>query len=151
MPRAWKFVGNAIYSATAIGLHVKTQGKGSAHSSHRQCNRLWWAVFLLGTTLCTMTGRPPGMIELFCATHLPVAKLGGKVWNQLNAPIPKSGVKVLMGKEPPHTNQARKRHCPKTIHICSSFCQVRPCLPDGQEILALNMNFIPRKSCQEKT
>ncbi|KAJ5123579.1 hypothetical protein N7448_009676 [Penicillium atrosanguineum] len=70
--RSWRIIGIAIRSAVAMGLNLRNDGDSVAHLSKETRYRVWWALFMLDTVLCVMTGRPPSSDEVFCTTPLPI-------------------------------------------------------------------------------
>ncbi|KAJ5605772.1 hypothetical protein N7510_008553 [Penicillium lagena] len=67
--RAWRMIGIAIRSAVTIGLHLRSETDTIPHESKETVYRVWWALFMLDTVLCEMTGRPPS--KIFSTTPLP--------------------------------------------------------------------------------
>jgi hypothetical protein len=65
-------MGIAIRSAVAMGLNLRSDSDSVAHLSKETRYRVWWALFMLDTVLCVMTGRPPSSDEVFCTTPLPI-------------------------------------------------------------------------------
>jgi hypothetical protein len=55
-----------------MGLNLRSESENIPHFSKEVRYRLWWALFMLDTVLCEMTGRPLSMGEIFCTTPLPV-------------------------------------------------------------------------------
>ena len=55
-----------------MGLNLRHDGDSVAHLSKETRYRVWWALFMLDTVLCVMTGRPPSSDEVFCTTPLPL-------------------------------------------------------------------------------
>ncbi|OQD84748.1 hypothetical protein PENANT_c012G06466 [Penicillium antarcticum] len=70
--RSWRIIGIAIRSAVTMGLNLRSESESVPHFSKEFRYRLWWALFMLDTVLCEMTGRPLSMEEIFCTTPLPV-------------------------------------------------------------------------------
>ncbi|CAG8383686.1 unnamed protein product [Penicillium salamii] len=70
--RSWRFVGIAIRSAMAMGLNLRSETDSITHSSRELRYRVWWALLLLDTVLCEITGRPPSTGHAFCTTPLPI-------------------------------------------------------------------------------
>ncbi|CAG7920829.1 unnamed protein product [Penicillium olsonii] len=70
--RSWRTAGTAIRSAMAMGLNLRSETGSITHSSRELRYRVWWALFLLDTTLCEITGRPPITKHIFCSMPLPV-------------------------------------------------------------------------------
>lgn len=62
-------IGIAIRSAVAMGLHLRSETDSIPHESKETVYRVWWALFMLDTVLCEMTGRPPS--KIFSTTPLP--------------------------------------------------------------------------------
>ncbi|KAJ5815409.1 hypothetical protein N7474_007186 [Penicillium riverlandense] len=67
--RAWRMIGIAIRSAITMGLHLRSETNSIPHESKETVYRVWWALFMLDTVLCEMTGRPPS--KIFSTTPLP--------------------------------------------------------------------------------
>jgi hypothetical protein len=55
-----------------MGLNLRSESSIIDHLSKEIRYRVWWALFMLDTVLCVMTGRPPSTIESFCSTPLPL-------------------------------------------------------------------------------
>ncbi|KAJ5505878.1 hypothetical protein N7453_004835 [Penicillium expansum] len=70
--RAWRKCGIAIQSAVAMGIHLRSESTSITHVSKETRYRLWWALYLLDTLLCVMTGRMPRMQQEHCTTPFPV-------------------------------------------------------------------------------
>ncbi|KAJ5771458.1 uncharacterized protein N7511_003509 [Penicillium nucicola] len=70
--RSWRIFGIAIQSAVAMGLNLRSENVVIGHLSKETRYRVWWALFMLDTVLCVMTGRPPSIGETFCSTPLPL-------------------------------------------------------------------------------
>ncbi|KAJ5642674.1 hypothetical protein N7490_006674 [Penicillium lividum] len=70
--RSWIILGVAIRSAVTMGLNLRSESNTIGHLSKEIRYRLWWALFMLDTVLCVMTGRPPSTSETFCSTPLPL-------------------------------------------------------------------------------
>ncbi|KAJ5340277.1 hypothetical protein N7541_009401 [Penicillium brevicompactum] len=70
--RSWRIFGIAIQSAVAMGLNLRSENDVIGHLSKETRYRVWWALFMLDTVLCVMTGRPPSTGETFCSTPLPL-------------------------------------------------------------------------------
>ncbi|KAJ5779361.1 hypothetical protein N7457_007081 [Penicillium paradoxum] len=70
--RAWRLCGIAIQSAIAMGIHLRSESTTITYVSKETRYRLWWALYLLDTVLCVMTGRMPRMQQEHCTTPLPV-------------------------------------------------------------------------------
>ncbi|KAJ5346126.1 hypothetical protein N7452_004130 [Penicillium brevicompactum] len=70
--RSWRIFGIAIQSAVAMGLNLRNENDVIGHLSKETRYRVWWALFMLDTVLCVMTGRPPSTGETFCSTPLPL-------------------------------------------------------------------------------
>ncbi|KAJ5762162.1 uncharacterized protein N7511_005544 [Penicillium nucicola] len=70
--RSWRIIGIAIRSAVTMGLNLRSESESVPHFSKEVRYRLWWALFMLDTVLCEMTGRPLSMGDIFCTTPLPV-------------------------------------------------------------------------------
>ncbi|KAJ5820621.1 C6 transcription factor [Penicillium riverlandense] len=69
--RSWRAIGNAIRSAITMGLNFPISTSRISQQSKETRYRLWWALFVLETDLCVMTGRPPSTNMIDCATPLP--------------------------------------------------------------------------------
>ncbi|KAJ5147916.1 hypothetical protein N7476_000571 [Penicillium atrosanguineum] len=70
--RSWRLIGIAIRSALAMGIHLRSDTRNVTPLSKETRYRLWWALVMLETVLCVMTGRPPSTSANFCTTPLPV-------------------------------------------------------------------------------
>ncbi|KAJ5642647.1 hypothetical protein N7490_006647 [Penicillium lividum] len=70
--RSWIIVGVAIRSAVTMGLNLRSESNTIGHLSKEIRYRVWWALFMLDTVLCIMTGRPPSTSDTFCSTPLPL-------------------------------------------------------------------------------
>ncbi|OGE48032.1 hypothetical protein PENARI_c033G07710 [Penicillium arizonense] len=81
--RSWKCCGIAICSALAMGLHLRSESQSVAPLSKEIRYRVWWALYVLDTSLSGITGRPPRMSEAFCTTPLPMPFEEGDLHNQL--------------------------------------------------------------------
>jgi hypothetical protein len=64
--------GIAIQSAVTMGIHLRSESSNITYVSKETRYRLWWALYLLDTLLCVITGRMPRMQREHCATPLPV-------------------------------------------------------------------------------
>ncbi|KAJ6018458.1 hypothetical protein N7499_003746 [Penicillium canescens] len=69
--RSWRIIGIAIRSAVTMGLNLRSESESVPQFSKEIRYRLWWALFMLDTVLCEMTGRPLSMREIFYTTPLP--------------------------------------------------------------------------------
>ncbi|KAJ5936521.1 transcriptional regulator family: Fungal Specific TF [Penicillium verhagenii] len=70
--RSWIILGVAIRSAVTMGLNLRNESSTIGHLSKEIRYRVWWALFMLDTVLCVMTGRPPSTSDTFCSTPLPL-------------------------------------------------------------------------------
>ncbi|KAJ5898270.1 hypothetical protein N7504_008558 [Penicillium tannophilum] len=70
--RSWIILGVAIRSAVTMGLNLRSESTAIGHLSKEIRYRVWWALFMLDTVLCVMTGRPPSTSQTFCSTPLPL-------------------------------------------------------------------------------
>lgn len=70
--RSWRMIGIAIRSAVAMGLNRRIESDSIVHLSKEIRYRVWWALFMLDTLLCVVTGRPPTITEYFRTTPLPL-------------------------------------------------------------------------------
>ncbi|KAJ5637550.1 hypothetical protein N7490_007429 [Penicillium lividum] len=70
--RSWIILGVAIRSAVTMGLNLRSESNTIGHLSKEIRYRVWWALFMLDTVLCVMTGRPPSTSDTFCSTPLPL-------------------------------------------------------------------------------
>ncbi|KAJ5151508.1 uncharacterized protein N7482_010760, partial [Penicillium canariense] len=70
--RSWKCCGIAMRSALAMGLNLRSESQSVAPLSKEIRYRVWWALYVLDTSLSVMTGRPPGISGIFCTTPLPI-------------------------------------------------------------------------------
>jgi hypothetical protein len=80
--RSWRIIGTAVQSAMAMGIHLRSDADSVTHLSKETRYRLWWALYMLDTTLCMMTGRPPSFGEVFCTTPLPVPYREEDFWDE---------------------------------------------------------------------
>jgi len=55
-----------------MGLNLRSESESVPYFSKELRYRLWWALLMLDTVLCEMTGRPLSIREIFCTTPLPV-------------------------------------------------------------------------------
>jgi hypothetical protein len=55
-----------------MGLNLRSESDSVGYLSKETRYRVWWALFMLDTVLCVMTGRPPSTGETFCSTPLPL-------------------------------------------------------------------------------
>lgn len=55
-----------------MGIHLRSESTSITHVSKETRYRLWWALYLLDTLLCVMTGRMPRMQQEHCTTPFPV-------------------------------------------------------------------------------
>lgn len=55
-----------------MGLNLRSESTAIGHLSKEIRYRVWWALFMLDTVLCVMTGRPPSTSQTFCSTPLPL-------------------------------------------------------------------------------
>lgn len=62
----------AIRSAVTMGLNLRSESGIIPHVSKETRYRMWWALLMLDTVLCVMTGRPPSTGVGFCTTPAPV-------------------------------------------------------------------------------
>ncbi|KAJ5659973.1 hypothetical protein N7507_006424 [Penicillium longicatenatum] len=76
--RSWIILGVAIRSAVTMGLNLRSESNVIGHLSKEIRYRVWWALFMLDTVLCVMTGRPPSTSETFCSTPLPLPYTEGE-------------------------------------------------------------------------
>ncbi|KOS42460.1 hypothetical protein ACN38_g6656 [Penicillium nordicum] len=70
--RAWRKCGIAIQSAVAMGIHLRCESPSITHVSKETRYRIWWALYVLDTLLCVITGRMPRIQQEHCTTPLPV-------------------------------------------------------------------------------
>ncbi|KAI1832370.1 transcriptional regulator family: Fungal Specific TF [Penicillium roqueforti] len=70
--RSWRMIGIAVRSALAMGLNLRSESFNIAHFSKENRYRVWWALFMLDTVLCVITGRPPSYGNDFCTTPRPI-------------------------------------------------------------------------------
>jgi hypothetical protein len=70
--RSWRILGIAIRSAVTMGLNLRSESSIVDNLSKEIRYRVWWALFMLDTVLCVMTGRPPSTIETFYSTPHPL-------------------------------------------------------------------------------
>lgn len=74
--------GNAIQSAIAMGIQLRSDSLNITHVSKETRYRLWWALYLLDTLLCVTTGRMPRMHREHCTTPLPVPYKEESFWDE---------------------------------------------------------------------
>jgi hypothetical protein len=55
-----------------MGIHLRSESSSITHVSKETRYRLWWALYLLDTLLCVMTGRMPRMQREHYTTPFPV-------------------------------------------------------------------------------
>lgn len=55
-----------------MGLNLRIETDSITHFSRELRYRVWWALYLLDTVLCEMTGRPPIAGHTVCTTPLPI-------------------------------------------------------------------------------
>lgn len=65
-------LGTAIQSALAMGLNLRNAADEVPFSSKEIRYRVWWALFVLDSSLQMITGRPPQTNTSFCTTPLPI-------------------------------------------------------------------------------
>ncbi|KAJ5385767.1 hypothetical protein N7509_008308 [Penicillium cosmopolitanum] len=70
--RSWRVIGVSIRSALAMGLSLRNETDNISPVSKETRYRVWWALSMLDTVLCVMTGRPPSIGEIYCTTPLPI-------------------------------------------------------------------------------
>ncbi|KAJ5674224.1 transcriptional regulator family: Fungal Specific TF [Penicillium macrosclerotiorum] len=70
--RSWRILGMAIRSAVSMGLNLRSGTDSVAEVSKETRYRVWWALFVLDTVLCEITGRSPSTQDSFCTTPLPI-------------------------------------------------------------------------------
>ncbi|CAG8230112.1 unnamed protein product [Penicillium olsonii] len=85
--RAWRMCGVAIQSAMAMGIHLRSDSSNITYVSKEIRYRLWWALYLLDTQVCVMTGRMPRMQREHCTTPLPVPYPEDSFWDDQVAAI----------------------------------------------------------------
>jgi hypothetical protein len=79
--RSWRVIGIAIRSAVAMGINLRSDTDSVTHLSKETRYRVWWALYMLDSALCVMTGRPPSSNEVFCTTPLPIPYREEDFWN----------------------------------------------------------------------
>ena len=79
--------GVAIQSAMAMGIHLRSDSSNITYVSKEIRYRLWWALYLLDTQVCVMTGRMPRMQREHCTTPLPVPYPEDSFWDDQVAAI----------------------------------------------------------------
>ncbi|OKP12564.1 hypothetical protein PENSUB_1803 [Penicillium subrubescens] len=72
LDRAWRMLGTAFQSAVAMGLHLRNSANEVQFSSKEIRYRVWWALFVMDSSLQAITGRPPKTDTHFCTTPLPM-------------------------------------------------------------------------------
>ena len=66
-----------------MGLHLRNESQSVAPLSKEIRYRVWWALYVLDTSLAGITGRPLRMSEAFCTTPLPMPFEEGDLHNKL--------------------------------------------------------------------
>lgn len=69
---AWRICGISIGSALAMGLHLRNEKIDMAPILKEIRYRVWWALCVLDTLLCMISGRPLRMGDDFHTTPLPL-------------------------------------------------------------------------------
>ncbi|KAJ5138757.1 uncharacterized protein N7515_003605 [Penicillium bovifimosum] len=80
--RAWRVCGVAIQSAISMGIHLRSESSSITHVSKETRYRLWWALYVMDSLLCGMTGRMPRMPQEHCTTPLPVPYKEEDFWDE---------------------------------------------------------------------
>ena len=65
-------LGTAFQSAVAMGLHLRNSANEVQFLSKEIRYRVWWALFVMDSSLQAITGRPPKTDIHFCTTPLPM-------------------------------------------------------------------------------
>lgn len=65
--------GLAIQSAVTMGFHLRSDSPSITLASKETRYRLWWALYLLDTLACLITGRMPRMHREHYTTPLPIS------------------------------------------------------------------------------
>lgn len=65
--------GLAIQSAVTMGIHLRSDSPSITLASKETRYRLWWALFLLDTLVCLITGRMPRIYREHYTTPLPIS------------------------------------------------------------------------------
>lgn len=58
-----------------MGLNLRSESESAPYFSKELRYQLWWALSMLDTILCEMTGHPLSIKKNFCTTPLP-GKIG---------------------------------------------------------------------------
>jgi hypothetical protein len=65
-----------------MGLNLRSETENITHFSKELRYRVWWALFMLDTLLCEITGRPLTMGHTFCTTPLPSPSAEEGLWDE---------------------------------------------------------------------
>lgn len=66
-----------------MGLNLRIESRTVAALSKEIRYRVWWALYVLETSLTEITGRPPRISEAFCTTPLPLPFEEGDLQSRL--------------------------------------------------------------------
>lgn len=65
-----------------MGLNLRSEIDSITHFSKELRYRVWWALFMLDTVVCEITGRPPTMGHTVCTTPLPIPFAEEDLWDK---------------------------------------------------------------------
>lgn len=65
-----------------MGIHLRSDSMSITHVSKETRYRLWWALYVLDTLICVMTGRMPRMQQEHCTTPMPVPFEEEAFWSE---------------------------------------------------------------------
>ena len=67
---SWTIVGIALRFAYRLGLHIQSEDTSVPPVKQEMLRRTWWSLSILEQNLCSITGRPSTIMELFCSVPL---------------------------------------------------------------------------------
>jgi hypothetical protein len=70
--RSYMASGTAVRSAYAFGLHRRDDDPQMPAVQRETNTRIWWALYVLDTTVSTMTGRPSAVVAAHCSAPYPL-------------------------------------------------------------------------------
>ncbi|KAJ5617368.1 hypothetical protein N7537_002482 [Penicillium hordei] len=70
--RAWRISALAIRSATSLGINLKSSCQKMSGVSKEIICRIWWCLYTVEHTLCSMTGRATSISTNMYTTQLPL-------------------------------------------------------------------------------
>lgn len=65
-----------------MGIHLRSDSMSITHVSKETRYRLWWALYVLDTLICVMTGRMPRVQQEHCTTPMPVPFEEEAFWSE---------------------------------------------------------------------